>query len=81
VLVIDTNETDLVTLYGGIERHQIEIAEDNVTRRLNDLARKNCGIEGLVAVETWIAVAMIDAWNMLAIGFRGWHPANGKRAA
>jgi hypothetical protein len=33
----------------------IDIMEPHMTKRLNFLARKNGGIEGLVAVESWLA--------------------------
>ena len=38
-----------------IERHLTEIVEADMTKRLNFLSQKNAGIDGLTAVETWLA--------------------------
>src|SRR3954449_11622196 len=38
-----------------VERHQPKFRRKNVTQRVNILAKKNESIDGLAAVETWIA--------------------------
>jgi hypothetical protein len=61
--------------------------ESDMMKRLNFLARKNGGIEALVAfsdeelLALSIGVATINAWNRLSIGFRLQHPADRMRTA
>lgn len=55
------------------------IAENRVPDAVYEEARNAFSEDELVALS--IGVAMINAWNRLAIGFRLHHPVNRKRAA
>ena len=55
------------------------IAETHAPDDVYESARGVFSEEELVALS--IAIAMINAWNRLAIGFRAQHPADRKHAA
>jgi alkylhydroperoxidase family enzyme len=56
-----------------------KIAEGHAPDAVYENARNTFSDDELVALS--IGVAMINAWNRLAIGFRLHHPADRKRAA